>query len=87
MDRPIPHSEQEHFRVEITEHRLEPDDGLSIGSGEHTIVVRKGVLYVSLHSGDKALIPGDEIVVHAGDFRGAWSEARGPAELTVLRGG
>jgi hypothetical protein len=87
MDRPVSHSDQKKFHVEVTVHRLAPDEGLSLGRGEHTLVVREGVVYVSLHSGDVALIPGDEIVVHPADFRGAWSEARDEAELVVLRGG
>jgi hypothetical protein len=87
METPTPRS-RHHFQVEISEHRLEPDQGFLLpGHEEHTLVVRSGVVYVSLRSGDKALIPGDEIVVHVGDFLGAWSEARGPAELAVLRGG
>ena len=86
METPTPRSRRQ-FEVEVTTQRLEPDEGLSLASEEHTLVVRKGVVYVSLHSGDKALIPGDEIVVHAGDFRGAWPEAKAAAEVVVLRGG
>ena len=86
MDTPTPRTPHE-FHVEVTTQRLEPDQGLSLTSEEHTLVVRKGVVYVSLHSGDKALIPGDEIVVHAGDFRGAWPEAKAAAEVVILRGG
>lgn len=84
MDAPRNHQE---FHVEVKVHRLTPDQGLSLGPDEHTLVVRKGLVYVSLRSGDVALIPGDEIVVHPDDFRGAWSEGRAVSELVVLRGG
>jgi hypothetical protein len=86
MDRPAPHIPT-NFRVEVTVHRLAVDEGLSLGAGEHTLVVREGLVYVSLRSGDVALIPGDEVVVRAADFRGAWNEGRDEAELVVLRGG
>ena len=87
MDKHASHSEKS-FQVEVTTHRLAPNEGFVLPvHEEHTLVVRRGVVYVSLRSGDKALIPGDEIVVHSGDFLGAWSEAHDDAELVVLRGG
>ena len=73
--------------VEITTHLLRADEGLTLDPEEkHTLVVRSGVVYVSLQTGDVALISGEDVVVRAGDFRGAWSEAHGAAELVVLSG-
>ena len=86
MDTPG-HGTQKDFHVEVTTHRLGADEGLSLGPGEHTLVVRQGLVYVSLRSGDVALIPGDEVVVRAGDVRGIWNESRDESELVVLRGG
>jgi hypothetical protein len=75
------------FSVDVAVHRLGPYQGISLGPGEHTLVVREGLVYVSLRSGDVALIPGDEVVVRHGDVRGIWNEGRDESELVVLRGG
>jgi hypothetical protein len=80
------HKPQKTFQVEITTHRLAPDEGLALGPGEHTLVAREGLVYVSLRSGDVALIPGEEVVVRPGDLRGVWNEGRDECELVVLRG-
>jgi hypothetical protein len=86
MEKPVPRIPNS-FRVDVTVHRLGPDQGMSLGPGEHTLVVREGLVYVSLRSGDVALIPGNEVVVSADDVRGIWNESREPSELVVLRGG
>jgi hypothetical protein len=72
--------------IDVTTHRLLPDEGLGLGDGEHTFVVREGLVYASLRSGDVALIPGDELVVRPGDLRGLWNEGRDVCEIVVLRG-
>jgi hypothetical protein len=81
------HSIHQNFRVDVAVHRLAADEGLSVGPGEHTLVVREGLVYVSLRSGDVALIPGDEVVVRADDVRGIWNESRDESELVILHGG
>jgi hypothetical protein len=73
-----------HPHVDVAVHTLASGQQLALECAEHTIVVRSGLVYLSLETGDMALIAGEEAVIRPGELRAAWSEG-GPAEVVALR--
>jgi quercetin dioxygenase-like cupin family protein len=66
------------------DHTLAPDERLRLeGLGERAIAVTDGVVLVTLEHDDVVLLPGDSVVVAAGEPRRVWNAGDIDARLLV----
>jgi quercetin dioxygenase-like cupin family protein len=80
-----PQERRETRGVAITNHTIEPKGGLELPAGDVALLVTDGLLYVALEDDDLALIPGDEIVIPAGNLQFAWNPTTDTTKVAALR--
>jgi quercetin dioxygenase-like cupin family protein len=64
--------------------QLAPDEQLRLEEhGDRFVCVLEGVVYVTFREDDVLLMPGDQLVIHAGEAHRAWNAGDEPARVVV----
>jgi quercetin dioxygenase-like cupin family protein len=71
--------------VSITVHTLKPNQRLDLPPCEFAVLVTEGLLYVVLDEDELALIPGEEVVIPAGQLQWAYNAGTDTAKIAALR--